>query len=70
MRYVRDHLDTGITIIADGRGKNIVVTADIAVSFGCYDDESHTGMWSLLVHEPVFVGSVKKHIVTKSSTEA
>ena len=71
IRYVRDHLGTGITLIADGRGKNIVVTAHIDASFGCHDDgKSHTGVCITLGHGPVFVRSVKQRIVTKSSTEA
>ena len=71
IRYVRDHLGAGITLIAAGVGKKIVVTAHIDASFGCHENgKSHTGVCISLGEGPVFVRSVKQKIVTKSSTEA
>jgi hypothetical protein len=71
IRYVRDHLGTGITLTAAGKNKNVVVTAHIDASFGCHDDaKSHTGVCITLGQGPVYVRSVKQRIVTKSSTEA
>jgi hypothetical protein len=71
IRYVRDHLGTGITLTAAGENKNVVVTAHIDASFGCHDDaKSHTGVCITLGQGPVYVRSVKQRIVTKSSTEA
>ena len=71
IRYVRDHLGTGITLTAAGKNKSVVVTAHIDASFGCHDDaKSHTGVCITLGQGPVYVRSVKQRIVTKSSTEA
>ena len=71
IRYVRDHLGSGITLIAAGEGKTVVVTAHIDASFGCHENgKSHTGVCISLGEGPVFVRSVKQKIVTKSSTEA
>ena len=71
IRYVRDHLGSGITLTAAGKDKNVVVTAHIDASFGCHDDaKSHTGVCITLGRGPVYVRSVKQRIVTKSSTEA
>ena len=71
IRYVRDHIGTGITLVASGVGKNIIVTAHIDASFGCHENgKSHTGVCISLGEGPVFVRSVKQKIVTKSSTEA
>jgi hypothetical protein len=71
IRYVRDHVGAGITLIAKGIGKNVEVTAHIDASFGCHENgKSHTGVCISLGDGPVFVRSVKQKIVTKSSTEA
>jgi hypothetical protein len=42
IRYVRDHLGDGITLLANGKCKHIIVTAHIDASFGCHDDGNHT----------------------------
>ena len=71
IRYVRDHVGAGITLIAKGTGKIVEVTAHIDASFGCHENgKSHTGVCISLGDGPVFVRSVKQKIVTKSSTEA
>jgi hypothetical protein len=71
IRYVRDHIGAGITLVAAGVGKSVEVTAHIDASFGCHENgKSHTGICISLGDGPVFVRSVKQKIVTKSSTEA
>ena len=71
IRYIRDHIGTGITLTAAGKHKAVIVTAHIDASFGCHSDaKSHTGVCITLGRGPVYVRSVKQRIVTKSSTEA
>jgi hypothetical protein len=71
IRYIRDHIGAGITLIAKGIGKVVEVTAHIDASFGCHENgKSHTGVCITLGDGPIFVRSVKQKIVTKSSTEA
>ena len=56
IRYVRDHIGAGITLIAKGIGKNVEVTAHIDASFGCHENgKSHTGVCISLGDGPVFV---------------
>ena len=71
VRYVRDHSGEGITLVAEGEGKIVLVKGHIDASFGCHEDgKTHTGVCVTLGNGPVFVRSVKQKIVTKSSTEA
>ena len=71
IRYIRDHIGEGITLISAGEGKDVHVTGHIDASFGSHENgKSHTGVLVTLGCGPVFVRSVKQRIVTKSSTEA